>query len=189
MADLATRRAGSLAALASSGATLVAGTTLEEPPPAARFVLRASDGAAARLSDAFGTLPAALNSAATEGSRAGLKIGPDEWLLLAPGTEAAPLLAALEAALGQEPHSLVDVSHRQTGILVSGPGAALVLAGANPLDLDLVAFPVGMATRTILDKAEIVLWRQAEDRFHVEVWRSFAPYAWQLLEVLRAENA
>jgi sarcosine oxidase subunit gamma len=33
-----------------------------------------------------------------------------------------------------------------------------------------------MATRTIYDKAEIVLWRRAADSFQVEIWRSFAPY-------------
>ena len=33
-----------------------------------------------------------------------------------------------------------------------------------------------MATRTLYDKAEIVLWRRAETRFHIEVWRSFAPH-------------
>jgi sarcosine oxidase subunit gamma len=189
MADLANRRAAPLEALASSGATPVAGTTLEAAPPVSRFVLRASDAAAARLSAAFGPIPAELNRAASKGTRAALKIGPDEWLLLAPGEEAATLLAPLDAAIGEEPHSLVDVSHRQTGISVSGPGAVLALSGAVLLDLSPESFPVGMATRTILDKAEIVLWRQAEDQFHVEVWRSFAPYAWQLLEMLRAENA
>ena len=40
----------------------------------------------------------------------------------------------------------------------------------------LKAFPVGFATRTLFDKAEIVLWRRAEATFHIEVWRSFAPY-------------
>ncbi|HKN29399.1 MAG TPA: sarcosine oxidase subunit gamma family protein [Roseiarcus sp.] len=45
-----------------------------------------------------------------------------------------------------------------------------------PLDLRTSAFPIGTATRTIFDKAEIVLWRRAETAFRVEVWRSFAPY-------------
>ena len=45
-----------------------------------------------------------------------------------------------------------------------------------PLDLDQAAFPVGMCTRTLFGKAEIVLWRKADDAFRVEVWRSFAPY-------------
>ena len=49
------------------------------------------------------------------------------------------------------------------------------------LDLDPAAFPVGMATRTLFTKAEIVLWRQGADTFHVEVWRSFAPYLHGLL--------
>ena len=73
-------------------------------------------------------------------------------------------------------HSLVDVSHRQIGLVASGPAAARVLNAGCPLDLGLNAFPVGFATRTLFDKAEIVLWRRAETTFHIEVWRSFAPY-------------
>jgi sarcosine oxidase subunit gamma len=33
-----------------------------------------------------------------------------------------------------------------------------------------------MCTRTILAKAEIVLWRTDGDTFRIEVARSFAPY-------------
>ncbi|MFX8747406.1 sarcosine oxidase subunit gamma family protein, partial [Acinetobacter baumannii] len=70
---------------------------------------------------------------------------------------------AIEAAfadrLGQEPHSLVDVSHRNTAIQIAGPAAADVLNAGCPLDLRLDAFPVGMCTRTLFAKAEIVLWR------------------------------
>jgi sarcosine oxidase subunit gamma len=59
---------------------------------------------------------------------------------------------------------------------IAGPQAATVLAAGCPLDLDPAAFPVGMCTRTVLAKAEIVLWRRADDSFHLEVWRSFAAY-------------
>ena len=38
------------------------------------------------------------------------------------------------------------------------------------------AFPIGMATRTIFGKTEIVLWRREDLAFQVEVWRSFASY-------------
>jgi sarcosine oxidase subunit gamma len=82
----------------------------------------------------------------------------------------------LQQALADRPHSLVDVSHRQLGLAISGAHAATVLAAGCPLDLDRGAFPVGMCTRTVLGKAEIVLWRIAEDGFHLEVWRSFAAY-------------
>ena len=76
--------------------------------------------------------------------------------------------------------AVVDVSHRQVGLLLDGPGAADVLAAGCPLDLHTAAFPPGMCTRTVFGKAEIVLWR-LEDGFHVEVWRSFAAYVGALI--------
>ncbi|MEP4423029.1 MAG: sarcosine oxidase subunit gamma, partial [Nitratireductor sp.] len=36
-------------------------------------------------------------------------------------------------------------------------------------------------SRTVLGKVEIVLWRIGEQTFHVEVWRSFAEYAYAFL--------
>ena len=51
-----------------------------------------------------------------------------------------------------------------------------VLAAGCPLDLDPEHFPVGMCTRTVLAKSEIVLWRRGPALFHIEVWRSFAVY-------------
>ena len=59
---------------------------------------------------------------------------------------------------------------------VTGPDAALLLAAGCALDLGPGAFPVGMCTRTMLAKAEIVLWRTGPEAFRIEVWRSFAPY-------------
>jgi sarcosine oxidase subunit gamma len=56
-----------------------------------------------------------------------------------------------------------------------------LLNAGCPLDLDLAAFPVGMCTRTVLAKAEIVLWRTSAEVFHVEVWRSFASYVTEYL--------
>jgi sarcosine oxidase subunit gamma len=91
-------------------------------------------------------------------------------------------MKTLETALDPLPHSLVDVSHRQIGLVIEGERAALILAAGCPLDLDIRAFPVGMCTRTLLGKAEIVLWRTAETSFHLEVARSFAPYMARFLE-------
>lgn len=48
--------------------------------------------------------------------------------------------------------------------------------------MDVSAFPVGMCTRTLLGKAEIVLWRTAPEVFRIEVWRSFAAYLSAFLE-------
>jgi sarcosine oxidase, subunit gamma len=150
---------------------------LTEAPPAARFILRGGEGARVACGIAFGAEPLQRLGPAGGGiGRAALWLGPDEWLLIAGGVDAAPLGEMLESVLDGTAHSLVDVSHRQIGLVASGAAAARVLNAGCPLDLDLVAFPLGMATRTLCDKAEIVLWRRAQTTFHVEVWRSFAPH-------------
>jgi sarcosine oxidase subunit gamma len=153
--------------------------------PACRFVFRGSD-AAGTAGIAFGVeLPRTPLRAASAGDRHALWLGPDEWLLLAPEKEQA----GIEQAFGTvvEPHALVDVSHRNLGLSVEGPSAEVVLNSGCPLDLDLTAFAVGMCTRTIFDKAEIVLWRTGEQVFRVEVWRSFAPYVEALLREAAVE--
>jgi sarcosine oxidase subunit gamma len=146
-------------------------------PPAARWILRgdlkvrAAAEAGLRLS-----VPAVACRAAAEGESAALWLGPDEWLLISAEHRADETAAALRAALAGLAHSLVDVSHRQVALEVSGPDAPALLAAGCPLDLDTGAFPVGMCTRTMLAKAEIVLWRTRAEGFRIEVWRSFAPY-------------
>lgn len=103
------------------------------------------------------------------------------------GVAAAAPLDALESALAIIPHALVDISHRQFAFHVTGPHATNILSGACPLDLDPRAFPVGMCTRTVLAKADIVLWRTQESTFHLEVWRSFAAYVTGVLGEIAAE--
>ena len=62
------------------------------------------------------------------------------------------------------------------------PARRALLSAGVPLDLDLVGFPVGMAARTLLLKAEITLWRREETRFRIEVARSFGPYVADVLD-------
>ena len=74
------------------------------------------------------------------------------------------------------------MSHRNTAIIVSGPGAANAINAGCALNLSLATFPVGAATRTVFGKAEIVLYRVDEETFRVECWRSFAEYVFGLLD-------
>jgi len=179
MSDVVSLRREPLAGfVAPSGAAVV----LAPLPPAARFVLRARPAAQDAATGPLGVaLPAMACRAATAGSRAALWLGPDEWLLLAPEAEGTALAAALATALADLPHSLVDVGHRQAGLGVSGPEAIAVLNAGCPLDLDPEAFPIGMCTRTVLGKSQIVLWRTGAQSFRVEAWRSFLPYVWGFL--------
>jgi sarcosine oxidase subunit gamma len=175
---------------------------LKSLPPAARLAFYGGARAQAAALQVWGVaFSADACRAHAHATRATLWMGPDEYLLLdwtaggAPseGTSddgrrsTAAIAGALEHALGDVPHALVDVSHRQFSLEVSGPHAATILNGACPLDLDLAEFPVGMCTRTVLAKADIVLWRTRESAFHLEIWRSFAGYVTGLLGEIASE--
>jgi len=176
MSDLTTTRAVRRGPLEGHALPDDANVKAIVAPFASRWVLRGGADVAAPLAAAFGPVPPSEPlRAASEGSRAALWIGPDEWLLIA---EDAPdgLGGALEAALADVPHALIDVGHRQCAIEVSGEGAERLLSAGVALDLDAAAFPVGMVARTLFLKAEVTLWRREAMRFRVETPRSFAPY-------------
>ena len=168
--------------------SLIVSDMLRPLPPATRYILRGGEPSRAAAEGACGVaIPTRACRAAAVGERAALWLGPDEWLLLGSETEAAAVGAALDAALEGLPHSLVDVSHRQIACSVCGPQAATLLSAGCPLDLGARAFPVDMCTRTMLAKAEVVLWRTGAQAFRLEVWRSFAAYVSQFLaEAARA---
>jgi sarcosine oxidase subunit gamma len=44
-----------------------------------------------------------------------------------------------------------------------------------------------MCNRTVLGKAEIVLWRTDPETFRIKAWRSFAAYIWRFLDDARGE--
>jgi sarcosine oxidase subunit gamma len=155
--------------------------TLADVPPCARFILRARPAAMEAAVGPLGTRPPVVACrASVAGDVAALWLGPDEWLLLT--SDGAALGAGLATALAGLPHALVDVSHRQEGVVVSGRHAAAVLNAGCPLDLDPDAFPIGMCTRTLLGKSEIMLWRTGAEHFRIEAMRSFVPYVRQFLE-------
>jgi len=156
--------------------------------PMARVILRGREDAA-RAAAAFGPVPPLQPLRANEkGARAAIWQSPDEWLLLAEDLEPAPLIEKLEEALKEIPHGLVDVSHWQAALEVSGAGAARLLNAGVPLDLDLGAFPVGMAARTLLTKADILLWRRGLERFRLEFARSFSAYVVDILAQAAADQ-
>ncbi len=170
------------------------GVVLTPLPPRERISLRVSPEFIGRVESALGfdlpqrsktsgisTTPADASAGAGQ-ARAALWLGPDEWLVLGPDAstdDAASMLPALAAIDGA---SAVDVSHRNLALRVEGPAAEAVIAAGCPQDLRLARFPVGACSRTVLTKAEIVLWRTGETTFEIECWRSFADYVWGFLE-------
>jgi heterotetrameric sarcosine oxidase gamma subunit len=154
-----------------------------------RLSVRAGSAAATAIGLALGVLlPSVPCRSIISRDRAALWLGPDEWLILAPES-AFDLAAQATRAIGEQAASIVDVSHRSQTLEITGPRAEWCLNGFCALDLDLHGFPVGMCTRTVFGKAEVVLWRIAPEVFHLDVARSFVPYVWGCLEEARLEFA
>jgi sarcosine oxidase, subunit gamma len=179
MSDIGNQRVGPVAGRTFS----IGGFSMVPAPDAARFVFRGRDAAIEAAGGVFGLdLPRRALAAATAGGRSALWMGPGEWLLLGPEADAGLIEAQLTEALTGLAHSLVDVSHRDAAVELSGAKAHAALNAGCPLDLHPSVFVPGMCTRTVLAKAEIVLWRAGTQRFFVQTSRSFADYVWRFLE-------
>jgi sarcosine oxidase subunit gamma len=156
------------------------GNDVEVSPAAAiaRWSLRLPPTAADGLGAVAGLrIAMPINRAAVAGDVFAARLGPDEWLLCSPQPAAEQFERQLAATLGTQPHALVDVSHRYAALSIEGPRAPDLLAAGCPLDLHPAAFIAGTATRTLLGKAEIVLWRLRDaPAYRVECAPSYAPY-------------
>ncbi|NTF43259.1 sarcosine oxidase subunit gamma [Rhizobium rhizogenes] len=173
MADIAARKLP-LAGRHGGSSTV----RLTPAAPASRIALRAPTDSIGGLSQALGLqVPNRPKTSASANGRHALWLGPDEWLVIDENGADLVGLAASAGAL----HSATDVSHRNTAIIVSGPGAEATISGGCPQDLSLEAFPVGACSRTLLGKVEVVILRLDAETFRVEVWRSFSDYAFGLL--------
>jgi len=152
-------------------------------PPRARFSLRFDSALLSTPARVMGlTLDMPINRYVFSARGTAMRLGPDEWLLSGPEGETAQIAADVGAALAGLHHSMVDISHRQVALSVSGPRAADVLNSGCPLDLSSSAFPAGCATRTLLGKADAVLAKTDDlPTFEIECGRSFAAYIGDLL--------
>ena len=158
--------------------------TVRDLAPVARFSLRMAEGGAAGR--ALGLdLSGRIGTRAEAGGREALRLGPDEWVVTAPEGDADAMADAMAAIYAEAPHAFVDVSDRELTIAVEGPAAVDLLAIGCPRDLDRIA--PGQGRRTIFDTVSVVLWRDAADRFRLDVWRSFHPHVRDLLAVGNAE--
>lgn len=155
-----------------------AGVSLTPAAPAARVSLRANPADVKALSKALGLeLPVKPKTTASNSKgRLAAWLGPDEWLIIDEAGDPLADLAKVKAL-----YSAVDISHRNTAILLSGEGARSTLESGCPQNLADAVFPVGAASRTVLGKIEVVIIRTGESEFRLECWRSFSDYAFTFL--------
>ena len=146
--------------------------------PAGRLSIRLRAGDIAAVSAATG-LRFDMPVNRWIGQRNGIvgRLGPDEWLFIGAEADLETVTSELGGALSGYPSAIVDVSHRQIGFEVAGPHADSILNAGCPLDLRPSAAPTGFATRTLLGKAEITLFRlDGPTGFRIECGRSFSTY-------------
>lgn len=157
--------------------------TVAALPAASRHVLRV------RGTDGLGTmggfdLSGPINSARGTEERFAARLGPDEWLIVAPAGEAVDM-----GGLWGRFYSLVDVTDRSVAFAVAGSEARHVLASGIALDLER-GFPEGSATRTLFGKAEVVLvLAPGASAYRVECWRSYGDYVEAFLREVAQEFA
>jgi sarcosine oxidase, subunit gamma len=133
----------------------IAGVTLRPSPIRHRLVFQASEH----------ELGLRMRAASME-NIALLRPGPDEWLLVSE----AKIPSKWREIAGA---GAIEISHGYAGIEWLGPRVMLALSAGCPLDWHESAFPLGMATRTLYGKSEVLVWRQGPKRFHMEVSRSY----------------
>ena len=151
--------------------------TVELLPERIRYSLRIKkEDLTAVKKDTGLKLPLKICGSSTVENTHCIKLGPDEWFVIADVNDKTKLDKLFAKISKNYVCSVTDVSHRNVGFDILGQDAAKLVNVGCPLDLSLEAFPIGKATRTVFESAQIMLLRTGDDRFTVECWRSFAPY-------------
>lgn len=170
----------------------VSGAVLQDATDWCRWSVRTRAADRLAWESTYGlALPAERLHSVASATSASLWLGPDEWLVLIRPQNA---VAFRDRCTWIDPaaapaSSIVEISRRNVGIALVGPSVPWILNSGCPLDLSNDAFPIGACTRTLFGKAEVVLWRREETVWHLECWRSFAPYVWSYLAHAAADSA
>ncbi|MGH1575023.1 sarcosine oxidase subunit gamma [Methylobacterium sp. P31] len=159
--------------------------TIKELPPNVRISFRLADPTAAATVGLM--LPTRIGARSVAGGRDLLRLGPDEWAIEVPEGDGDALKSKLAELATRAPLSAVEVSDRDITFGLSGSSVLDLLATGCPLDL--ARMPVGSGTRTVFDTVQVILTRDADDRFRLVVWRSFAPHVRALLAAAANELA
>jgi sarcosine oxidase subunit gamma len=153
-----------------------------------RVALKSEEGA--RVASVIGGLPARCGEVrGTEDVRV-LWLGPSVFLLVAPeeahDSLGGDLISALQAALGDSPGQVVDLSANRTTFELSGPRARAVLEKGCALDLHPRSFTPGSALATEVGNIPTMLLKTGEESFRLFPRASFADFLGRwLLDAMR----
>lgn len=137
----------------------------------------ALDGIGAALGCA---LPLSPNASSTAPDGEILRLGPDEWLLVAE----APSRWSETMPVGEG--TLTDVSHARVVVAARGARVTDALAKGCAVDLHPGRFPPGMCIQTAIARIHVILHR-TRDEFVLYAPRSYARSFWHWLTQAAAE--
>jgi sarcosine oxidase subunit gamma len=124
-----------------------------------RVGLNSEEGA--RVASVIGGLPARCGEVRGTEDVSVLWLGPSEFLVVAPeeahDSLGGDLIRALQAALGDAPGQVVDLSANRTTFELSGPRARAVLEKGCALDLHPRSFTPGPALATEVGNIPVTL--------------------------------
>lgn len=131
-------------------------------------------------------LPRKPNATTRSAALTAFWLGPESWLLVAHGASPRFDFPVERDAINAAGGALFDVSAARVAYVVSGNGAAALLARRCPLDFHPSAFPVEGCAQSLLGHVDALFYRRDADVFVVMVARSFARAAWHALCVSAA---
>ena len=109
-------------------------------------------------------------------------LGPNEWLLATPESDAAEIAAKLSKSLKNQHIAINDLSGGQVTYRLVGEAAAALLAKGCTLDLHPSVFGPGQCAQSGLAKSAVLLTPLRDGSgYEIVVRRSFADYLWQWL--------
>lgn len=164
-----------------------AGVVLSERPPLAILQLASWPGSVAavraRVRDALALdLPDIPNMVASTPEVAALWLGPERWLIVAPGNARTQLVKALGKVVTPDIAALAELSDARTVIRLAGPRARELLAKGCELDLHPRSFVVGRCAQTILAHvATLIHLIDPSPSFDLYLPRSYAVTFWEWL--------
>ena len=159
--------------------------SLSELPLCGKLNIRA-DSSQPQMVDAISKAlsiapPVVANTKATGESVEIYWMGPDEWLAHCPLEQTESVALELESQLAGLHHAVVDVSDYYTVLQFSGPQSEAVLRRGCPLDLHPGVFPAGSIAQTRFGHASILLDRQDEFTWNIQVRWTYAEYFWDYI--------
>jgi sarcosine oxidase, subunit gamma len=134
-------------------------------------------------------LPKEVRTSSSWGDMKALWLSIDQWLILCPASKAEDVLARLHAELAGAYALAVDVSSMRTVMRIEGAGSREVLLKCCSLDLLGPDYPPGTVRRMRFAEIAALLHVVEQDAFDIYIFRSYAEYAWDFLNVVARQSA